>query len=191
MLMLRGDLVLHASAAIAGTGAIAFVGDSGMGKSTLATLLALAGAPLLTDDVLRVGPGPEFAVYAGATETRLRDGAIAMVEGGTTVRGTADGRTAVSFGVAGGDSVRLACVVVPFPARDIAALRATRLTARDALVLLVRFPRVLGWRDRATAAQQFGQLADLVEAVPVFTASVPWGPPFPEGLAPDLLSLVE
>jgi hypothetical protein len=50
-------LVLHASAILTRCGAIAFVGNSGKGKSTLATSFALEGFSLLSDDylVLRLG----------------------------------------------------------------------------------------------------------------------------------------
>ena len=50
----RGSLVLHASALNMEGRAIAFVGDTGQGKSTLAASLHLAGYPLLTDDGLLV-----------------------------------------------------------------------------------------------------------------------------------------
>lgn len=53
LLNLRGEPVLHASAVAVGDDAVAFLGASGMGKSTLATLLCSAGAHLVTDDVDR------------------------------------------------------------------------------------------------------------------------------------------
>jgi len=56
VLALGGHLVLHASAVDIGGVALAFVGQSGMGKSTLATIMCVAGARLITDDVLRVEP---------------------------------------------------------------------------------------------------------------------------------------
>jgi hypothetical protein len=48
----QGWLVLHASAVIAPHGALAFVGVSGNGKSTLAASFTQCGYPLLTDDCL-------------------------------------------------------------------------------------------------------------------------------------------
>jgi hypothetical protein len=51
----QGHFVLHASAvALDGERAIAFLGPSGRGKSTLAAAFALRGCPYLTDDVLQV-----------------------------------------------------------------------------------------------------------------------------------------
>ncbi len=50
----QGHFVLHASAVDLGGHAVAFLGASGRGKSTLAASFALAGAPFLTDDGLRL-----------------------------------------------------------------------------------------------------------------------------------------
>lgn len=49
-----GHLVLHASAALVGSAAIAFLGVSGSGKSLLAASLAFAGHSLLCDEAMRV-----------------------------------------------------------------------------------------------------------------------------------------
>lgn len=52
VLSAQGRAVFHASAVVVAGDAVAFLGESGRGKSTLATHLALKGAPLLTDDGL-------------------------------------------------------------------------------------------------------------------------------------------
>ena len=54
LLQQRGYLILHASAVCFPDGAIAFVGEKGWGKSTMAATLQVHGYPLLTDDVLAV-----------------------------------------------------------------------------------------------------------------------------------------
>jgi hypothetical protein len=48
----RGRLILHASAIVAPEGAIAFLGQSGLGKSTLAASFGRQGLPFLADDCL-------------------------------------------------------------------------------------------------------------------------------------------
>lgn len=53
--VLHGLEVLHASAIVQGPIAVAFIGDSGAGKSSLAVASVLRGAQFLTDDVLAVG----------------------------------------------------------------------------------------------------------------------------------------
>jgi hypothetical protein len=54
LLRLRGCVPLHASAVLAGGGAIAFAGTSGAGKSTLAAAFAGLGRTVVADDVLAV-----------------------------------------------------------------------------------------------------------------------------------------
>jgi hypothetical protein len=51
LLQQRGNLVLHASAVVAGNRAMLFCGQSGAGKSTMAALLCRRGYALLNDDV--------------------------------------------------------------------------------------------------------------------------------------------
>src|SRR6185437_15564144 len=52
----RGLLPLHASAVATGEGAIAFLGSSGAGKSSLAAFLARAGYRVLADDICVIDP---------------------------------------------------------------------------------------------------------------------------------------
>jgi len=54
LLQQRGCLVLHASAVAIGTGAVALLGGSGWGKSSLAAALHARGHPILADDVTAV-----------------------------------------------------------------------------------------------------------------------------------------
>jgi hypothetical protein len=73
-----GFLALHASAVEVDGRALAIIGPSGMGKSTLAALLCAAGAALVADDVLRVVfPVPQRSVCdrrrgVSRTESMLR-----------------------------------------------------------------------------------------------------------------------
>ena len=52
----QGRIVFHASAVEAGNGAVAFLGESGRGKSTLAGSFASGGQRFLTDDALLLDP---------------------------------------------------------------------------------------------------------------------------------------
>jgi hypothetical protein len=61
LLRQRGLLVLHASSAVVDGVAIAFLGNSGAGKSTMAQAFHTHGYPVMTDDVMVVqlgGDGP-------------------------------------------------------------------------------------------------------------------------------------
>ena len=116
VLTMRGETVLHASAVQVGDAALAFVGASGMGKSTMATLLCADGARLVTDDVLRLDTTSSPPTCAlGATELRLRKGADHLSErfanqpgSAPALRTTGDARQALAAaaGDHGGSSAR-------------------------------------------------------------------------------------
>jgi hypothetical protein len=184
LLTLGGKPVLHASAVDVGGRAIAFTGWSGMGKSTAATLVCADGGLLITDDVLRVDLEPGGPVCRlGATEARLRAKAIDLAASvGSAARPTADGRHAVAPAASVVDRLPLAALIVPAPDRDAGELTVTPVLGAESLLTLARFPRIVGWTDQETNAAQFSFLADLVRRVPVFVATIPWGPPFAAGL---------
>jgi hypothetical protein len=73
VLRLRGCVCLHASAVMAGSKAIAFMGPSGSGKSTLAAMLASKGLAVLTDDILPLKRHPEgyFVAIPGYPRLKL------------------------------------------------------------------------------------------------------------------------
>jgi hypothetical protein len=52
LLMQRGNLVLHASSVNVRGEAVVFLGESGIGKSTIATAMNKRGYPFITDDIL-------------------------------------------------------------------------------------------------------------------------------------------
>jgi hypothetical protein len=183
-LMLRQELVLHASAVQVEGRALAFVGRSGMGKSTLATALCAKGYPLVSDDLLRVDA--TLLTYPGATETRLRDSARPLANG--TAYETADGRLAVRPSDVVTDPLPLAACVIPQPSRDVTEVSTRRLRPAEALLRLSSYPRVLGWTDQPTMAVTFQALGDLVEQIPVLEARIPWGLPFAPGVLEDLVT---
>ena len=68
----RGRLTLHASVVIADGRAVAFLGQSGRGKSSLAAELAQRGFPVLADDICALEMRPEGPlVPAGPPHFRL------------------------------------------------------------------------------------------------------------------------
>ncbi|SFA98160.1 hypothetical protein SAMN05216266_10367 [Amycolatopsis marina] len=193
-LTLRGHLVLHASAVQLDGRALAFVGASGMGKSTLAAALCGTGCALVADDVLRVDViGAAAArVYPGSTENRLRAAARELADSAPAgaARPTADGRLSLRPAAVADGPLPLAACVVPRPSREAVEVGVHRLSPARALLRLSQFPRVLGWRDPATMGDSFQALADLVERVPVAEAVIPWGPPFRPEVLTGLLDAV-
>jgi hypothetical protein len=68
----RGILALHASAVAFGGRVVAFAGDAGAGKSTMAAHCVQAGGRLVADDMVRVSLTKDGAfAFAGAPHLRL------------------------------------------------------------------------------------------------------------------------
>ncbi|CEL25015.1 phosphoenolpyruvate carboxykinase (ATP) [Methanobacterium formicicum] len=83
----RGFLVLHGSAVNTGTGAVAFLGHRGNGKSTTAIHLYVEGYPLVADDILAIKFDDEGlpVVYPGYPHVRLSDEAYNQVKDYTDI----------------------------------------------------------------------------------------------------------
>ncbi|MHB1710629.1 MAG: hypothetical protein ACYCV7_04395 [Acidimicrobiales bacterium] len=195
LLGLSGECVLHASTVeVAADGsAIAFAGAAGTGKSTLAGLACASGARFIADDLLRVvhDEGPEW--IGGAPELRLRPGAVESVGAagrGWATRCTVDGRVATVPPRTARSRGPLRSIVLPRPSRTARAIGIERLSPLDALLALAHFPRLTLWRSPSVLEVQFDGVWRLASTVPVFIATIPWGPPFPEGLGAELLRLV-
>jgi hypothetical protein len=190
-LIMAGHLVLHASAVRARGRSLAFVGASGMGKSTMATLMCANGATMLTDDIARIDIDGACAMLSpGAVESRLRPAAVPLQELFSipnAMRTTSDGRSAISLPGWTNGPLALDAIVVPLPSKEHAELVLTPLNPARALIMLGFFPRLPGWVETNVLAHQFNRLADLVERVPVYTAVVPWGPPFATETGTQLL----
>lgn len=193
LLGLAGRGVLHASAVDAGGSAIAIVGHSGSGKSTLAALLCSSGARLVSDDVLPVEVGAAALCRRSSDELRLRPAAASLVRGfgdGVTRRVTADGRLAIRPPGTVHGCLPLQALVIPLPSRTVGSLAVRRLSPAEAVFALARFPRIVGWRPHHLLRAQFDLLTRLAVIVPVWSAVVPWGPPFAPGLADELLECI-
>lgn len=84
-LSMMGKMVFHASAVEVANGAVAFMGDSGRGKSTLAASFATGGFRFLTDDGLVVeAAGSGYQVLPSHPSIRLwEDSQDALITPGT------------------------------------------------------------------------------------------------------------
>ncbi len=169
--------------------ALACVGDSGMGKSTLTALFCTQGAQLITDDLLRLQPdGSGWRCLPGTGEIRLRPGvAVLATAFAATVPGTTpDGRTALTLAM---DRSRppLGAIVLPRPSHRCQRLHFERLVPTQALLALMTSPRVQGLQPPEYLQHRLDACARLAAGVPVFQAAIPWGPPFPQELAAALV----
>lgn len=188
-LIMRGELALHASAVEVDGGALAFTGMAGMGKSTVASLFGRAGHPLVTDDVLRVDDRPAAGVWVhrGGLESRLRQSAAGLATG-VEARATSDGRTAVDLPLTSRQVLPLTACVIPQPSRTATAVSVQLLRPATAMTALLRFPRLVGWREPQRLAEQFALVGDVASKVPIVMAQLPWGPPFDSTLPDQVLA---
>jgi hypothetical protein len=60
----------------------------------------------------------------------------------------------------------------------------------DALQQLLRYPRLVSWQAPEPIGRLFQLTARVAAVLPVYRATVPWGPPFPPNLAEELLASV-
>lgn len=185
LLYLRGTSVFHGSAVEVDGHAIGFVGHSGQGKTTMATLFCTEGASVITDDVLVIdSPESAASVRRGSRELRLRSGTEELVDqlSDAEIRTSADDRRIVAPNHTLRESTPLRAILIPVPTRDGSLLRFQRLDSKEAALALMGFPRLLGWRDMAVVQKLFLDATAIVLHTPVLAAFVPWGPPFPDDI---------
>jgi hypothetical protein len=168
----QGRLVLHGSAVEADGGALAFVGVSGRGKSTLAASFSRAGHRLLTDDRLEIETGGrDIRARPGQPSMRLWDDSRealigANVPAAPPVQGSPKTRI-----LAGGG---LVFCTEPRPLRGVyflgegavedAAIR--QLGAREALIELARNAFLLDAEARDLVTAHFERLSRMAR-VPI------------------------
>jgi hypothetical protein len=191
VLAAEGLLALHASAVEWGGVALAIVGPSGWGKSTLAALFCAAGARLVADDALRVDvSGTSATCFPGSRRLRLRAPSAPLGHAieEAALSETVDGRTAVRPAAVVDEPLPLRAALIPEPSREAARLEVGRLGPTEAVQELLSYPRLTRWQTPEQIGRLFQLTADVAAAVPVYRALVPWGPPFQPGLAEELFA---
>jgi hypothetical protein len=171
----RGRLVLHASAVNVSGRAVAFLGGSGWGKSTIAAALYRRGHALVTDDVLVLELGPDGAVaFPGIPQLKLWPDALRALGDDPTLLPSLHGGTAKRSRAA-----RRRFTGLPIPLGRIYILAGRgrpstpRLHARQATVELIRHTytaRLLGHLDPVPHLRLCAALANML---PVARLGVP------------------
>jgi hypothetical protein len=140
--------------------------------------MCIDGAALVTDDVLVVDVDDPVSCVGGASELRLRPGAADLARRpDAATRATADERLALAA-AASPEPLPLATIVIPSPSRTASEIEVRRIVPSKALFALLAAPRVHGWRDPKVLERDFTAISRLVNAVPVYAVTIPWGPPF-------------
>lgn len=178
----RGELIYHGGAVAIGSVAIALLGPSGRGKSTLVTALAASGLPFLGDDclMLRLRPGSTdvYEVVPDADSIRLwEDSARRVVPEGVDVLPRGEGMPKPR--VLAGAGLKHCAEAMPL-ARAYALevdpgdeIRIEPIGPADGLVTWASNAFVLDPRSPTMMAGKFEAHARLLRRVPIFRLSYP------------------
>lgn len=176
----RGLLVLHASVVVVNGQGIAFMGDHGVGKSTIAAACLDHGLRIVTDDIAAIDlSGSVPLVYPGASQLKLypivtetmRSQPDALVR--LAARNDKLGWRKPSGWV--NAPVPLARVYDLVPVVPGSTNQVRRLEGHEALIALLRnsYGGQLGLvHDRRTAALHFYQCAQVAQWTPISTLLV-------------------
>ena len=184
----RGTLALHASAVVAGCGAIAFLAENRGGKTALAATFAQAGCPLLTDDILALEPRADGRVVAHAGYPQMRmweDNARHFVGSGWRRLSVVHpgypkvrvGMTDIGASFHAG-AVPLRALVLPCRSPDAdtdISMRRSEIAAGAVALLRHVFapPTAADWP--AQAHWRLASVSRAIESVPLFTLEYPSG----------------
>lgn len=168
-----GNLMFHAGAVEVDGACVAFMGQSGRGKSTLTASFATAGTPFLTDDGLSVAmSGGKCMVLPSHPSIRLWNDSRQVLIADATQRADSVHYTEKARFIAGDDLVfcreprELNRVYVLGPG-IAATVQFAPIQPAAALIELVRHSFLLDVEERDALASHFDQLAALVRR-PIF-----------------------
>lgn len=162
----RGELVLHASGALSGSGALLFIARSGAGKSTIAAALAARGARVVADDAIAVRrDGDELVAIGAYSGLRLWSDAPSPV----AKRRIGPADSSIPFATT---PVRVAGIYVLEPAAS-GSIRIDPLPPREALMALVANSYVLDCSDRGRLERQLDRAIACGGAVPIRRLAFP------------------
>ena len=174
-----GHLMIHGSAVATPNGAVVFIGDSGLGKSTLAGSFSSAGLDLLSDDCMRLNADPDGVVSCIPTYRSLRlwpDSADAVMPS-TPFEAMAAHSHKRRLNLAESppvdhSTVAAICVLAP-PSDDADAITVEPVAAARAVSLLLAQCFRLDPTDAEATKRTFERCAEIVERVPVVELSYP------------------
>jgi hypothetical protein len=174
----QGLLVLHGSAVMIGGQAVAFLGKSGMGKSSLAAGFASAGYPFLTDDALVLAEGPAPRILPGRPAIRLwQDSVEELVRGNPRLLAALDYTDKMCILADDDiphhkDPIPLAAIFCLIDA-GVETVTSGELQGNEAVLNLLGNTMLLDINQSAALEQNFNQLCALATAVPIRTLDYP------------------
>jgi hypothetical protein len=176
-LLARGCDPLHGTSVAVGNGAIAFVGDCGFGKSTLAAAFLTRGGRVIADDLVTLRRrGAAWIVEPGIPRLKLAPRIAAQLlgpgaRGERMIRGAAKRVIPLDAAQTAARPLPIRAIyVLGEPARSI---RIEPLARGDAFIETIRAAFNLIVRDRSRLARQFTFASQVVTSVPVRRLSYP------------------
>ena len=178
------SMALHGSSVATPAGAVIFLGESGLGKSTLAARLGRRGLAVLADDcaLLRVGPAG-FEVVPAYPGVRLHPDSVRTISGAEMTSGPVahySTKRRIAAGFASPfpkQAVPLARVYV-ISSREqlqrVDAITIEPMSKRDALYALTDFTFHLDINHIPRVRETFGLAGDLVDACELHVLEYPW-----------------
>lgn len=176
---------LHAATVVIGQRAVAFLGASSFGKSSLAACFIASGCSLLTDDVLRLQEQPDgsYIAYPGPPHLKLSPRLARFYIGDMTVRPPINLKhpnpkrvypltPAQSYSI----PVPLAAIYAVTSPRTVyrkQRIAIHPLPAVDALVKVLSFTHNHELTGRERLARQFEAARRLIDKIPVRSLSYP------------------
>ena len=168
----RGHLVLHASAVQIPDGrVVAFLGESGWGKSTLAAALQLRGCHLLSDDSISLKvAGGRVLLVPSYTGLRLNDDSIATLgmagEGWTSVCHYSDKRRMAPAASAAPEPPWLDTLYLMREPGEARELLVEPIAGVEAITTLIKRSFLLDINDTRCAARQMHEAGAAVRSLP-------------------------
>jgi hypothetical protein len=200
LLAQQGHMVLHGAAVhTQGGSTLLMLGDSGMGKSTLAAAFGRSGADVLSDDGVLIAfrPGATRAVHAVPCYAGLRlwpdslDNVMAERAGESTAMAHYnDKRRLLQPGLTHA-SYPLDAIVILQPSIDATRIDLDGCHGQDACMALVRNAFQLDLGDHGNLQALLSRAADTVHGVPVLTLAYPRDYPTLPRVIHTLVSLLD
>lgn len=174
-----GKFVFHASAVELGTGAVAFLAETGRGKSTLAAAFAVNGRRFLTDDGLVLDPKdngylampshPSIRLWHDSHERLLTADAPAA----PPISYSSKARLLAGSDLKYCSEPRALRAVYCLGPGTASSVSIEQLSAAESLIHWAKHSFLLDIEDRSLISTHFDRLADLAERIPCFHLDYP------------------
>lgn len=172
----RGTLNLHGSAVAIDGCAVAFIGPSRRGKTTLAGALARAGYPFLTEDVIGLVPaGRDYLLQPSRPLLRLFHDSAAFLTGGDPGWSADDGKDALAASalLPYRESPTVLEHIFVLGPGEATATRIQQLSHAEAVSNMMQQSFILDVEDRKRLGEHFQRIANLIERVPCYWLDYP------------------